>query len=152
MVLKMGRRNLNDFWKAKYGLLIKEELAKDAEERQLGKLKQFQVSDNEGATVDQNSGRRYEDQDQRTDRKIASNTGLSYDKTCRMVIRKTKEFQVANNEESTVHQNSGERANRRENETDRKIASDIGLSYDKTFCGIFYCALFSYLLNQYKIQ
>ena len=66
-----GRRNLNDFWKARYGLLIKEEYEKEAKECQ--KRKPL-----EEKSVPHNCGEQIKRRENETNRKIAADTGLSH--------------------------------------------------------------------------
>ena len=76
---QIKKRNLNDFEKAAYIVVLKKILArKEAKERQNGGLKQFQGADNQDSTVDQHAGQRKDEMEGKVDRILAKEAGVSH--------------------------------------------------------------------------
>ncbi len=76
-----ARRNITDFCKAKYGLLMKEEYAKEAKEVQKSGVKQSTFADGDQSNLLPNLGEGSEEKTKAegwTDRKIAADTGVSH--------------------------------------------------------------------------
>lgn len=123
-----GRRNITDFCKAKYGLMMKDELEKEAKERQ-GQRNDLNTDKNIASNL-----RRSDDRSQRTDRKIAADTGVSNGniyKVDQLLEKSTpEEIQDLELGKKSIHRGYQELKRR-----EQKI---IGFPQDKTY-GVFYC-------------